>query len=270
MTFSERHGYAQTPPITIRESAPSGLRDAMIENAIECGLKYKDIRSMLCRIMAHEIDDNNWSEVPNIRDEVLDAVSKYSWYEVYDIIEEILRLIEKKPLHDRTDKYIESMNNLFIKLGIGWELKRGEGVVYRGNDAFQSATANVENDLQTTGRKNAASEIKEAIKDISRRPEPDITGAITHAMSALECVSQNILGSKNTLGKIANSLELPKPLDEAVNKLYGFASQHGRHVSEESRPTSDDAELVVHISCAICTYLTKKHSPSTKEDDMEF
>ena len=42
--------------------------------------------------------------------------------------------------------------------------------------------------LKTQSRKPEA-DLKEALLDISRRPTPDLTGAIHHAMAALECLS---------------------------------------------------------------------------------
>jgi len=46
-------------------------------------------------------------------------------------------------------------------------------------------------------------ELHEALDDLSRRPEPDLTGAIQHAMAALECVASDTYGNpKATLGDI--------------------------------------------------------------------
>lgn len=181
------------------------------------------------------------------------------WYKVYDIAEALLSFIEGTYGYDAAVQYAEAMNSFFIEAGIGWQFAPNKGIVFRGDETFQVATAEAANTLQGSGRKNAASEIEEAIRDISRRPDPDITGAISHSMAAVECVAQDILGSKDTLGKIVGNLNLPKPLDEAVSKLYGFASQHGRHVSEQSRPAPEDAELLVLVSCAVCTYLSKRN-----------
>ena len=55
--------------------------------------------------------------------------------------------------------------------------------------------------LDETGLKRAANEMREALRDISRRPEPDITGAIQHAMAALEATAREATGQSNpTLG----------------------------------------------------------------------
>lgn len=260
MTFSKRHNFAKTPPITVRTDAPDGLRYAVIQNAYDCGLSFSELRSVVCRVLLSAPDLNNWSEVPNIRDEVLYDIRHCDWYKVYDVAEALLAHIENTRGYDSGVQYAEAMNDFFVGAGIGWQFAPNQGIVYRGDEHFQVATNEAAATLEGSGRKNAASEIEEAIRDISRRPDPDITGAVSHSMAAVECVAQDVIGSKQTLGQMVGNLNLPKPLDEAVSKLYGFASQHGRHVSEQSRPAPEDGELLVQVSCAVCTYLAKKHS----------
>jgi hypothetical protein len=262
MPFSKRHNFSKTPPITIRTDAPNGLRYAVVQNAYDCGPSYSAIRSVVCRVLLDAPDPNSWTEIPNIRDEVLQHIRFCDWFKVYDVAEALLSYIETTQGYASAVQYANSMNDFFIGAGIGWQFAPNEGIVYRGDETFDVATAEAAKALSVTGRKNAANEIEEAIRDISRRPDPDITGAVTHSMAAVECVAQDILGSKQTLGQMVGALNLPKPLDEAVSKLYGFASQHGRHVSEQSRPAPEDAELLVQISCAICTYLAKRASPN--------
>jgi hypothetical protein len=260
MTFSKRHNFATTPPITVRTDAPDGLRYAVIQNARDCGPSFSQIRSVVCRVLLSAPDPNNWSDVPNIRDEVLYDIRNCDWYKVYDVAEALLINIEATHGYDQAIQYAKAINEFFLGAGIGWQFVPNEGIVYRGDETFRTATAEAAATLLGSGRRNAASEIGEAIRDISRRPDPDITGAVSHSMAAIECVAQDILASKHTLGQIVGSLNLPKPLDEAVSKLYGFASQHGRHVNEQSRPALEDAELLVQVACAVCTYLTKRAS----------
>ena len=260
MTFSKRHNFAKTPPITVRTDAPDGLRYAVIQNAYDCGPSYSELRSVVCRVLLGAPNPNNWSEVPNIRDEVLYDIGHCDWYKVYDVAEALLAHIENTLGYDSAVQFAEAMNDFFIGAGIGWQFAPNQGIVYRGDEPFQVATNEAAATLEGSGRKNAASEIEEAIRDISRRPDPDITGAVSHSMAAVECVAQDVIGSKQTLGQMVGNLNLPKPLDEAVSKLYGFASQHGRHVSEQSRPAPEDAELLVQVACAVCTYLAKKHT----------
>ena len=102
-------------------------------------------------------------------------------------------------------------------------------------------------------------EMREALKDISRRPEPDRTGAIQHAMAALEATAREVTGKpKPTLGKLIPELDLPKPLDTAVEKLWGYACDHARHGKEGRTVGTDETELLVSVACAVCTFLTKR------------
>jgi hypothetical protein len=77
-------------------------------------------------------------------------------------------------------------------------------------------------------------------------------------MAALECTARDVTGESGTLGKIIPMLGLPKPLDQAVHKLWGFASERGRHVSEGEEITDDEAEFVVSVACAISAFIAKR------------
>jgi hypothetical protein len=101
----------------------------------------------------------------------------------------------------------------------------------------------------------------EALTDLSRRPHADLTGAIHHGITALECVARTASGdTDSTLGKILNDHPdlIPKPLDAAVAKAWGYASEKGRHIQEGNEPTRDEVELVVGIAANVVTYLAKK------------
>lgn len=75
------------------------------------------------------------------------------------------------------------------------------------------------------GHNTAANELHEAINDMSRRPQPDPTGAIQHSIASLECVARDVSGSKETLGKWLqkNRDAFPRPLGEYVEKKFGVS-----------------------------------------------
>ena len=103
--------------------------------------------------------------------------------------------------------------------------------------------------------------MREALRDISRRPEPDITGSIQHAMAALEATAREVTGQSNpTLGKLVPMLNLPAPLDQAVHKLWGYASERGRHIREQELVDHSEAELIVAIAGALCAFLAQRGS----------
>jgi hypothetical protein len=104
--------------------------------------------------------------------------------------------------------------------------------------------------------------------DLSRRPEPDITGAIQHAMAALECVARDVSGEpKLTLGEIIkrHAVLIPAPLDQAIERTWGYSSERGRHLREGRNPDMDEAQLIVGLSAVVITYLSSKMSPNKGE-----
>lgn len=108
------------------------------------------------------------------------------------------------------------------------------------------------------GRATAATEVHEALRDLSRRPA-DLTGAVHHSVAALECTARDVLGEpKATLGPLIPKLNLPKPLDTAVEKLWGYASNNARHLNEGGELVVEEVELVVSIACAVSTYIAKR------------
>ena len=111
-------------------------------------------------------------------------------------------------------------------------------------------------------KEQGQSEIKEVLHDLSRRPKPDITGAIQHAGACLECVSREVTGDrKATLGDIIKKYPgiVPKPIDAAIEKIWGFTSEQGRHLREGNYSEYLEAELVVELTSAVSSYLVKKH-----------
>ena len=131
-------------------------------------------------------------------------------------------------------------------------------IVARGSEAFAHALATATQVMRHTGRATAANEMHEALRDISRRPTADATGAIQHAIAALECVARDVLGQPTkTLGQVASDLGLPRPMDSPLEKLWGFASEQGRHLREGRQARFEDAELVVTLASAVSVYLIR-------------
>lgn len=116
--------------------------------------------------------------------------------------------------------------------------------------------------LEDAGRSTASREIHEALRALSRRPEADLTGAVYHCMATVESVARDASGDpKATLGEILKRLPhlLPKPLDQAASKLWGYASDQAHHMNETNILEREEVELVVGVAASLATYLTKKH-----------
>lgn len=254
-SFSRRQGYSRPDAeISIRHEAPEALRAAVVSIAYQCGFAPSELRLVLCGILYRTPDRSNWSEYPNIADEVGDLIDELEWFEVYDFIE---RLAEKS-LRKNKD-FSGEVNNYFRVAGVGWQLL-DQNIQVRGNEAFETAVREGQKLLALQHRPTAAYELHEALRDLSRRPIPEISGAIQHAMAALECVARDIVGSKDTLGQLIqrNPGLFPKPVDQIVEKAWAYSSNFGRHLVEGMPPQFEEAELMVGVSGVLCRYLARR------------
>lgn len=256
--FSDRHGYRGTEQeITIREDAPEGLRFAIPLIAQDTGMSPSFMREVICAILLIRPDPSNWSEYPNVWEEVNGLLGTCPWFNVYDIAEGLYSAAAQR-FPERAERFRDKLNQYFRENGIGWQMADGQ-VVYRGSESFAETTHEASRVLSETGRSAAANEIHEALADISRRPVPDVTGAIQHAIAALECTARDVTGEPNlTLGRLVPRLGLSRPLDSAVEKLWGYASERARHIREGQVVPSEEAELIVSVACAVCTFLARR------------
>ena len=120
--------------------------------------------------------------------------------------------------------------------------------------------------LRGKGLETSRRELVEASRDITRRPKPDLTGAVQHSRAALECVARAVAGAPGLV--LSQILEqqpdiLPDPLiTEAALKLWGYASDRGAHLREGNCPTYEEAELIVGLSSTLCLYLARTYEPN--------
>lgn len=261
--FSKRHGYrAPAQPITVREDAPRDLRVAVIQVAYDVGLSPTSLRAIVCRVLRVQPNESNWSEYPNVAGEVNDLIDGCPWYRVYDVIEAVARHLVRAGRHDAAEEFEEEINQTFIEHGIGWQMSEGQ-IVTRGSESFETQVRLAVDVLENRDFPTAQGELHEALSDLSRRPTADLTGALQHAMAALECVAREVVGDhRATLGEILKRYpgKIPAPLDTAVEKAWGFASEHARHLREGRDPAREEVELVVGVAAAVATYLAAKHS----------
>jgi hypothetical protein len=256
--FSQRLGFSSRPAeIRIRESAPNHVRDALLQIAIEVGFGPNQLRTIICGVLRVAPNDDNWSEYPNIWREVHDLVRDAEWYRVYDIVEAIAEAARK---NDREEMFEQAINQYFVEAGVGWQLVDG-GIEVRGPEHFEAAINSVAAELDAASMSTAQTEFHEALLDLSRRPAPDVTGAVQHALAGLECVARDAVGEPNaTLGAIIKKHPdlLPKPLDTAVEKIWGYASERARHIREGGAVERTEAELLVTVAAAAAAYIARQ------------
>jgi hypothetical protein len=94
--------------------------------------------------------------------------------------------------------------------------------------------------LAKAGRKTAKDEMHKALGDLSKRPHPDLTGAVHHAMAALECVASDVCGEKGeTLGQIVkrHPNRFPPPIGRQSANCMGLLLTSGEY------GVDDDSDL---------------------------
>lgn len=260
--FSERFGFkpTQEPEITVRLDAPNELRGVVILLADEFDISPESLREILCQVLLVRPNRSNWSEYPNIYNENHQLLDKAAWYKVYDIIEAVSIYLKKNKDSVVSEMFSSKLNDYFVEKGIGWKLTDGY-LEARNPEALEQSIKAATQALSTSGNTTAQKELHEALVDLSRRPVPDVTGAIQHSMAALECVFRDVVGNpKATLGELLKKHPkiVPSPLDQSLYKLWGYASEYGRHIREAREPEFSEAQLVVGVCAAVVTYLVGK------------
>ena len=261
--FSKREGYRAKPAEMIREDSPAALRSFVLRQVSDrASSDIHRARTVVTNALRYIPDPSNRS-VSEIWHEMQKAVLNCPWFFIYDLIEELYRDLWWSK--DAQEAFANNVNELFDEENIGWQFKiaptefgGAPQIVVRGDEAFEKTVEDAGLALNANNQTAARTELREAIHDLSRRPAPDLTGAIHHAIAALECVAKEICREPGeTLGQIAKKHpdRFPSPLGDAVSKLYGFASDRGRHVTEGKMPRQQEAQLVVSISAALTAFL---------------
>jgi hypothetical protein len=258
-SFSQRHGYGQRREIAVREDAPEALRAGLLTVLRGIGFSYNEVRAVICPVLRTFPDPANWAEIPNVRDEVTGLLQSCDWYRVYDIIEAVYTYFRDAEPRER---FTVGINEIFEQEGIGWQLVDGR-IATRGSEEFEHGVNQAVAALNEAQYQTPRTELEEARRDLSRRPDPDITGTIQHCMASLECTARIIANDpRATLGEIVGrhgaELGIPRPLDDAIQRVWGYASEMARHVREGRTPARDEAELLLGLSASLITYLLRR------------
>jgi hypothetical protein len=258
-SFSERYGYNLLPEKLIREDAPEQIRQYFITVVVrDMHQSVTKFRAIVCSSLSIRPNPDNWSD-GNIYQETENLIHNVKWYEFYDIVETYAKHFANK--NGLLDIFSEYINKGFAKFGIGWILKDCL-IQTRGDEVFQYVTADAINNLEENGYSRANKELKEAFADLSRRPEPDLTGTIHHSVGALESVAKDLCGEpKLTLGEIVKKHPdlMPTPIVAAVEKLWGYSSDVARHIREDRNVLREEAQFVLGISASLISYLMEKN-----------
>ena len=130
----------------------------VLETAWELSLSPPPLRIIICRALRVRPDPGNWSEYPNVWDEVQGLMYGCEWFKVYDIIE-VMHVSFASNDRERGENDAASFagktDTYFVEEGIGWQLVDGQ-IVTRGTEAFESVATDAAAALDDTARPTAA------------------------------------------------------------------------------------------------------------------
>jgi hypothetical protein len=275
-SFSQRQGYAHPKDIEFREDLPEHLRIPLYRMLIEVlnGSFLLERAKKLLNPYGLDALPRYAGSFDITKEEDDPATIEFKriflgceWFEIYDIVEDVLTALrfheEELAQPDETPRAFplqQGINDYFLHAAIGWQIIDGK-VITRGDDAFEQSVKIAETDLNLGGRSTAAERIGRAIRNLSVRPNPDFSGAISHATSAIECVLGDVTGENMTLGEYLKRFDLiPGSMKKALEGIWGYASSEGaRHGKEGAEPPREEAEFIVAVAAAVTTYLNRKH-----------
>lgn len=266
--FLQKYGpFGDSTPIKIRTNAPSDLRLRVPALATTYGADMNSLATLLgIRLEVNPRDlvglkaRDSQSSLKNI----MDAYMSSEWFYLYAFIEDAYEeLLDTKPRstqHRRAGKFELAINEYFNRHGIGWSLVHGK-IAYRGDGNFEAAKTSALESLEDAGLQVALDELSKSVKALSERPIADLTGAMTHARASVESVLREVTGknAKSFSKHVKDNPGLfPPTLGDAMAKIFAYVGDSGAHPKEGQAITTDEAELVVHVSAAAATYLIRK------------
>jgi len=192
--------------------------------------------------------------------EVLKAIRDYffkcEWYEVYDFIAFVAQYYHNKANIHR------AINIILERELSGYRLIEGE----ISDITDKQEVEMLEEALRDTKFEGVTAHLKQALKLLNNRQNPDYRNSIKESISAVESMAMVVTGNpKATLGDALRILEkggkLHPALKEGFSKLYGYTSDEGgiRHAMlSEPNIDAHDAKFFLVSCTSFVNYLKSK------------
>jgi hypothetical protein len=262
--FSNRYGLRPTPEGLMYEDVPERARVGLYHIVRQFfGKEYGNLYTALCIALRNPVDHQVELTGPHFASLAIEKlVMNCQWCQFYDICQVMWESLEYK--RDR-DNLSAEINALFREEHLGFEL-RDSKVEKIGSGFIDARVKEARYLLKEPEFEGADKHFEKALKALNTRPNPDVENCIKDAVAAIESVGRIIANDdkallSKTIKDMANNGLIPKPLDEAIQKIYAYRGDqpgvtHG--LVGTSKVTVDEAEFVLAISAAIIIYLVKK------------
>ena len=250
--FSRREGLGAEDPV-VYDDVPDELRYGLREVLDELGhTRPSAQRTILCKALRRIPDQSNWSEYPNVENEVLDLIAIEPWYKFFDAMERI----PKSLVEEDISIYYQKMNALFAEERIGYRFESG-AIIRQGTEEFLKAVRLARIAL---GDERFAEPLRQFERgyDFRNRRPADWANAIKEAVNSVEGVLQVIYCRPGvSLTRIISDnlpAELPGGIKQLFRSLYsqGSGTVGARHASiGGNEPTGPRAELALHVAASL-------------------
>ena len=251
--FSKREGL-QGSDTLVYDDAPDSLRFGIREILTVLGYRRpSEQRRVLCGALRIPPDRSNWSEFPNVDEEVTRLLTTVEpWYRLFDALERIPMFLAGEGV----ETYYERMNSLLSDEGIGYRFEAGV-IVRLGTDEFHESVAIARTVLQDERFAEPLRQFGRAYEFRNSFP-PDWPNAIKEAVNSVEAVLQVIYDCPGVALPAIVSQNFPEELPGGIKRLFGSLYSQGsgtvgaRHAAIGGiEPTGPRAELAIHIASAL-------------------
>ena len=252
LSFSARQGLKPNKPLVF-EDAPASLRYGVREVLHELGYGTPTAqRTIICKAWRVPPDRSNWSDYPNVEDEVVSLLTSGLWNELFDRIERIPKFLKPYEIED----FYEKFNRLLAEESIGYYFQ-GDKVVPVGTEELDTVVEVARTALSSEKFAEPRRQFERGLEFRSTRP-PDWANAIKEAVNSVEGVLQIIYNrpgvSLTTIVREELPADLPGNIKELFKSLYGQGSGTvgARHASiGGNEPNAARAELALHVAAAL-------------------
>ncbi len=251
-SFSVREGLRSESSL-IYDEAPGALRYGLREVLHVLGYQTPTAqRLILCKSLRVIPDRSNWTDYPNIEDEVVYLLETEPWHKFFDALERIRQFLSE----EEAVVYYERMNALFADERVGYRFESGN-IVRVGTEEFHDAVRVAQHALTGERFAEPRRQFERACEFRNALPA-DWSNAIKEAVNSVEAVLQIIYERPSaTLTSIASNdfpAELPGNIKKLFLSLYGQGSGTvgARHASiGGNEPSGPRAELAIHMAAAL-------------------
>jgi len=277
MRFSERYGYKEVEKALVREKIPTTLKNRLwgwISSPFLSGENYTKafLIHLWDKFYKKDIDElfspdtrgytpygkavQSYFDYRRNIQYVKDWFFKVEWFEVFDFIE---FLYENYPDKDVIDRLNPLLNSVLEEENLAYRIV--DGIVTPLIDKEQ--IKEIEKALNPPDKFAPVREhIKNALKHLSDKKEPDYEGSIRESVHAVESLAKIITGKDKSLSGLIQSLtETHYNLREGFKELYNWSSKNLRHgKSGKELPAGFEEVIYMMVTCsAFVNYVIAKY-----------